>query len=216
MFNKTLNRVRIQEAIMAGRQTAGMTGRRFTLILAVAIFGLASGASLLVNSAWAKPHAVQSSPIAIASIVPSPDYQKKLADDYGERELRELSDALTRAVQLELAKQSRSDVSLKLIIHDARPNRPTFNQLGISPYRDFSRSFGIGGADVEALIYDEKGQLVQHFRNEWYEHNIEFEFRGTDPWYDARRSFYFFADALRRELQKDSAGRPSKLIPISE
>lgn len=202
---------------MADRRTRRSSSGKFAFIVIAGFFGLGTGLTGMgASGAWAKSQNAKSETVAIQSIVPSPDYQKKLADDYGERELPTLSEALSRAVRLELAKQSRSDLSLKLIIHDARPNRPTFNQLTALPYRDYGRSFGIGGADVEALIYDKDGRLVQHFRSEWYEHTIEFEFRGTDSWYDARRSFYFFADALRRELQKDNAGRPSKLIPISE
>lgn len=147
----------------------------------------------------------------VISVSPSDEYLVKLREDYGERELKILAEDLTREVDRQLQKAGLTQYQIALIVHDAVPNRPTFQQLSDRVGLSFNLSIGIGRADVEAKILSAEGEFLRSFRYDWEEESLFFTPRGGDTWYDARRAFYFFALALRKDLEKS----PPVVVPVS-
>lgn len=138
----------------------------------------------------------------VISVSPSDEFLTELREEYGEREMKILARDLTREVDRQLRKAGLTGYQVALVIHDARPNRPTFEQLSDNVGLSFSLSFGLGGADVEAKILSPQGELLRSFRYDWDEYDLGFSNAAADTWFDARRAFYFFAQNLRKDLQR--------------
>jgi hypothetical protein len=83
-------------------------------------------------------------------------------------------------------------------IEDARPNRPTFEQMS----RDTGlslQSFGIGGAEMSGELLSAGGQSLGQMSYAWYENDIrDAQFGGT--WSDAYRAFDKFARQAADDL----------------
>lgn len=177
--------------------------------------GVALALTCVPAIAWSEEAARGSATKAasqVISVSPSDEYLTKLREDYGEREMKILAADLTREVNRQLRKAGLTQYQVALVIHDAVPNRPTFEQLRENIGLDYGRSFGIGSADVEAKILSPQGEMLRSFRYDWSEFNIEFTAEGADTWYDARRAFYFFAVNLRKDLQKSPPiAEPAKI-----
>lgn len=154
---------------------------------------LATFASLaLAGSA----HAVE--PLATTSVEVklSPELQKKAADDYGVRDVQRLADDLKKNVERELDRTGvLAGGRVELTLVDARPNRPTFKQLGDRPGLSFE-SFGTGGATIEGQAISVDGQVTP-VRYRWYESDIR-QARGASTWSDAERAIDRFAFQLGR------------------
>src|SRR5690242_18706293 len=82
--------------------------------------------------------------VPAVSVTIGPKLQDK-ADELGQRELDHLALDLQRSVESRLAGQAGR---YELTLIDARPNRPTFEQLGDKPGLSME-SFGVGGATIE-------------------------------------------------------------------
>src|SRR3990167_1677220 len=76
----------------------------------------------------------------------SAEFQAKLEDDIGVREASVLSDALTRKITTIFAERGIAAEKVVVTIEDARPNRPTMEQVSNKPGLDSMRSISIGGA----------------------------------------------------------------------
>src|SRR5262245_4778984 len=83
----------------------------------------------------------------------SPDFQAKLEDDYGVREAQVLIDVLTSKVEDTFARQKVNAERVVVTIEDAKPNRPTLEQLSDTPGLDPIRSISVGGAHVTGTAY---------------------------------------------------------------
>ena len=115
-----------------------------------------------------------------------PNLQKN-AHDYGSRELTDISNDLKEAVQSAVAhSRAAPPVRVDLVIEDAVPNRPTFDQLGRTVGLSF-RSVGLGGARVSGMATYADGSQ-RPIREQFYETDLTQE-RGATTWYDADRAF---------------------------
>lgn len=130
-------------------------------------------------------------------IVIGKDLQKK-ATTYGPRELTYLADDLQKSVQNASARrgQSLDGAHLNLVIADAKPNRPTFKQLGDTSGLSM-RSIGIGGAAIEGSVTYADGRTVP-VKYSWYNPDIR-DARGSTTWAGASRAFDLFALKVARD-----------------
>lgn len=122
---------------------------------------------------------------------------------YGDRDLNRLAERLETKMNKRLAKRGvtvdeNAATTLRLVITDAKPNRPTFKQLSKEPGLS-SRSYGIGGASIEGQILSARGETLGDMSYAWYENDIDYAaFGGT--WSDAHRAFDKFAKKAAKSL----------------
>ena len=141
-------------------------------------------------------------PLASATTVNvsySEDFAEKLTDDYGEREGTKLSEKVTKDLIREFEKQGLSVARVDVMIIDAKPNRPTFKQLGDRPGLDASRSISIGGMSLEGTAYDAEGNALGTKQYDWFETDIR-DAVGAGTWTDARRASDRFARRFATDL----------------
>lgn len=115
---------------------------------------------------------------------------------YGERDLTRLAQRLEKKVAQRLSKQGvaideNAGTTLRLVITDARPNRPTFEQLSHQPSLSY-RSFSNGGAAFEGQLISRSGEPLGDVSYAWYERNIE-SAAYSSTWTDANRAIDRFA-----------------------
>ncbi len=129
----------------------------------------------------------------------STEFQEKLADDFGVREGKILTDTLTSKVEKTFAERGVNAERVVLTIEDAKPNRPTMGQVSNKPGLDPIRSISVGGAHVTGIAYDASGKEIGKFDYDWYESDITNVIAAT-TWSDARTSFDRFARRFADEL----------------
>ena len=141
--------------------------------------------------------AVTMSPVAF-----SPEFETELNDELGVREGDVLREDVERAVAASLARRGVSvgdgGGSIEVVIVDAAPNRPTWQQLNDEPNLDYIRSFSIGGAELRGVIRGANGEVLTEVEHRRYNHSID-ELGGMPPaytWYEARRSIRRFAEKI--------------------
>ncbi len=141
---------------------------------------LAAAALLAAGSA----HADQ--PAGDITVAVGPKLQAK-ANDLGARELEYLATDLRNNVRhaLDHAHGPRP-LKVDLVIEDAVPNRPTFNQLGRTPGLSL-RSIGLGGARISGTVTYADG-VDRPLREQFFETDL-IDVRGGDTWFDASRAF---------------------------
>jgi hypothetical protein len=145
-------------------------------------------------------------PVTLAPAAYSHQFQEKLSDDYGEREGAYLRDMIDRSLRRELARVGGgtgpgAPVTIETTIVDARPNRPTFQQLGDRPGLDFGRSIGVGGAELTAVLRGSDGAPLGRVQHRFFETNIE-NVIALSTWGDARRSIDRFARKVAAEYAR--------------
>jgi hypothetical protein len=147
---------------------------------AAAILALSGGA------AFAAP--------AMVSVSVGPELSKKAHKSYGVKEVDRLAEELRSDVERELARTGAyQDSRIELVLTDAKPNRPTFDQMGRRP--DLSmESFGIGGARIEGRAVAADG-TVTPLAYRWYETDIR-QAPYKWVWSDAEWAFDRFARQL--------------------
>jgi hypothetical protein len=133
---------------------------------------------------------------ATVSVTIGPELQEKAVETYGERDVTRLADDLRAEVEGALERSGAyPDARVELVLVDAKPNRPTFKQLGDTPGLSMT-SFGIGGATIEGRIVGADGsQTPLAYR--WYESDIT-QTIGDWTWSDATWTFDRFARRLAR------------------
>jgi len=129
----------------------------------------------------------------------STEFQKKLQDDFGVREAGTLTDSLTRKVTTVFTERGIAADKVVVTIEDAKPNRPTFQQVSEKPGLDPMRSISIGGARVSGIAYNAAGQEIGRLDYDWYETSLENVVAST-TWTDARTSFDRFARRFADKL----------------
>ncbi len=129
----------------------------------------------------------------------SAEFQEKLEDDIGVREASVLSDALTRKITSVFAERGIAAEKVVVTIEDARPNRPTMEQVSNKPGLDSMRSISIGGAKLSGIAYDAAGNEIGRFDYRWYETDLGNVIAAT-TWTDARSTFDKFARRFADKL----------------
>lgn len=129
----------------------------------------------------------------------SPEFQKKLDDDIGAREAATLTEAVTRKVTDVFTARGIQADRVEVTIEDARPNRPTFEQVSNKPGLDSMRSISIGGAKVSGVAYDASGREIGRLNYNWYENDLS-NVLGNATWTDARTTFARFANRFADKL----------------
>ncbi len=121
------------------------------------------------------------------------------ADEIGDRDLDRLTAELRRTVEKRLPAGADGGV-LTLVIDDARPNRPTPQQMmttqGLS-----MESFGNGGARISGDYVDPAGQRTP-ITYSWYGDDIRWA-RYSSTWHDAEDAFDRLADRLAKDQFSD-------------
>jgi len=129
----------------------------------------------------------------------SPEFQKKLDDDFGAREARVLTESLTQKVNSIFTSRGINAERVVVTIEDAKPNRPTMEQVSNKPGLDSMRSISIGGARVKGVAYDASGQEIGTLDYDWYETDLRNTLAST-TWTDARTAFDRFSRKFADKL----------------
>ncbi len=129
----------------------------------------------------------------------SPEFQTKLEEDYGVREAAILTEALTSKVEAAFARQGVKADRVVVTIEDAKPNRPTWEQVADKPGLDPMRSVSIGGARVSGIAYDASGAQIGTLDYDWYETDLS-NVIAAATWSDARWTFDRFARRFADKL----------------
>ncbi|MGE0046721.1 MAG: hypothetical protein AB7J28_06000 [Hyphomonadaceae bacterium] len=153
----------------------------------------------MTAQAWADP-------VSLAPVRFSEDLQETLAEDYGAREGAYLEERIGRALTRALARaggevSQGASVSIETTIVDARPNRPTFQQLVDEPSLDFGRSISTGGAELVAVIRGPDGQPLGEVRHRYFTSTLQ-EVHPAGTWNDADRSINRFARRVAEEYAR--------------
>lgn len=130
----------------------------------------------------------------------SEDFSEKLTEDYGEREGEKLIEEITEDLTRQFEKKGLDVARVDVTIIDAKPNRPTFKQLGDTPGLDGFRSISLGGMSLEGTAYDADGAVLGSKSYRWFENDIR-DAIVAGTWTDARRA----SDRFARRFAKDLA-----------
>jgi hypothetical protein len=168
--------------------------RKFVLAGALSLAALSSGA--LVDTATA-----QTAPAVTVGVG---QMLAKNTEDFGAREVdglrKDLGDEITHAL-----KHNPAIARVDLVIEDAKPNRPTFDQLSRTIGLSMT-SIGVGGARISGTVTMADGS-VRPIRYQWYETDLHND-RGASTWFDADKSFGYLADELRNGKAPDKYTGP--------
>ncbi len=147
--------------------------------------------------------AAQTSPPKVKDVAISQDFQKKLEKDYGVREAARLKEDVQRVMNRSLSKAGQTKVAwVNVTISDARPNRPTFEQLSRNTSLSYLGSLSTGGAKIEATLYDASGAALGTVTHKWYSSDLQ-SVTVLDTWGDANRAFDSVAYKIRKEAERD-------------
>lgn len=141
-------------------------------------------------------------PVAAATEVAvsySDDFAEELTDNYGEREGERLRQDITQDLDQAFEKAGVSPARVEVVIMDAKPNRPTFEQLTDQPGLDPIRSISIGGMELTGTAYDTEGNVLATQDYEWFQSNIR-DVIGISTWGDANRASRRFARRMADQL----------------
>lgn len=140
--------------------------------------------------------------VTVAPVSFSPEFETELNDELGVREGDVLREDVEGAIEAALARRGVSVGSgggtIEVVIVDADPNRPTWQQLTDEPSLDSIRSFSVGGAELRGVIRGANGEVLTEVEHRRYNHTIA-ELNGMPPaytWYEARRSIRRFAEKV--------------------
>lgn len=154
--------------------------------------------NLLIAGAAAFALAAPASAVTV-EVSQSEAFMEKLADDYGEREAAVLTEALQRKIEMAFERDGVNAERVSVVIEDAKPNRPTFQQLSDRLGLDPIRSISIGGAKVHGTAYDASGAVIGELEYDWYETDIT-QAVGVTTWHDAKWAFDRFARKFARSI----------------
>jgi len=175
------------------------------LLKATAALGLAVA---LIAPAAASANTSGSTPVTVSL---GPDLQKKTAS-YGAREIETIRKDLAQQVSRALARSASSVAKVDVVLEDAVPNRPTFDQLGRTTGLSMW-SVGVGGARMSGVVHTADGRELP-FRYGWYETDIRNEI-GATTWSDAYRAFGMLARKVAKGDLPESYGPGGMTSPDS-
>lgn len=117
-----------------------------------------------------------------------------MADEYGQRDVDRLVQRLDDLAEAALVHSGRyPGARMELVLEDAAPNRPTFEQMASTPGLSME-SLSLGGARISGQIIAADG-TVTAVAYRWYETNI-FASTAAGTWSDAERAMRRFARRL--------------------
>lgn len=96
--------------------------------------------------------------------------------------------------------KAQTGARLEVTLVDATPNRPTIQAMTGRLALDF-RSFGIGGATVDARLVSADGRELGRMHYRWTNPQLISSTSGSTVWYDASRAFDRFARHLAKALK---------------
>ncbi|WP_304176950.1 hypothetical protein [Phenylobacterium aquaticum] len=145
-------------------------------------------AAASASTALAAPAAIQ--------VRISPALQVEATKTYGPREVQWLADDLKRLVGQRLDATGVLDgAQVELTLVDAKPNRPTMQQMRDKPGLSYL-SHGVGGARIEGKATSVDG-TVTPISYQWYETDIRNSWYQS-TWGDAETAFQRLASRLAR------------------
>lgn len=146
--------------------------------------------ALVLSLLLAAAPATASAQATEVTVTIGPELQAR-ARDLGQRDLDRLARELEVDVERAVARSGRGTGGrLELVLTDARPSRPTFEQMARRPGLSME-SVSNGGAAVEGVEIRPDGS-ERRVRFSWYETDIRWaKARGT--WTDVHHAFQMFA-----------------------
>ena len=126
---------------------------------------------------------------------------------YGDRAIEDLLEEMHEEITGDFAKRGlvlseSAPTLLRITIVKAKPNRPTFNQLGEDPSLSF-KSYGIGGAEVSAEFITAGGDVVGTAEYDYYSSfGDRPHLSASGVWTDADRAMSRFSKKLSKKLAK--------------
>jgi len=126
---------------------------------------------------------------------------------YGDRDIEYLVEKMTKELECDFEKYdvAVSDTSttvLRVTIEDAKPNRPTINQLKHEANLSF-RSFSLGGAGITAELRSGTGELIGQAEYDYFSLFNDDPNQGVAVWYDARQAFSKFSKKMVKTIAKN-------------
>lgn len=156
--------------------------RRLTLASAVAAVALGAAGAALAD--------------APVKVTLGPELAAKTSS-YGPRDLQFITQWLDETVTRALNRRGAAPLArADLVIEDAVPNRPTFQQLGRYTTLSPGISIGLGGARIGGTVTTADGRTIPvkfAFFEQWMMNEI-----GATTWRDAQRAFDLFSDKLAK------------------
>ncbi|MEM9738677.1 MAG: hypothetical protein AAF829_02330 [Pseudomonadota bacterium] len=128
---------------------------------------------------------------ATINVTFSEDFAEKLEEDYGVREGAKLTEDIIDDLERELEGKEDQVERIDVTILDAKPNRPTFEQISGTPGLDPLRSVSIGGMSLAGKVVHIDGD-VSEVEYKWFENDIR-DSVGAATWWDANRASRRFA-----------------------
>ena len=129
----------------------------------------------------------------------SEGFSEELAEEYGQKEGVYLSERLIQNVQTRLEPEDLAKIdSIKILILDAKPNRPTFQQLSHTSGLSY-QSFSLGGMalEVEVILIGQDAPVNLEYH--WYGNDIRWA-QSASTWSDARKAARRFVKKLQKAL----------------
>lgn len=145
--------------------------------------------------------AASAAPVRLAPVAVSAELQTALDEDLGAREGDVLRESVAHMVAAALTRHGATladgaPLVVEVIIVDADPNRPTFEQLGARPGLDMLRSISVGGAELRGTLRAADGHVVSEISHRRYNNSIVDLTGGESTWTDARRAIRQFAEKI--------------------
>ena len=129
----------------------------------------------------------------------SPDFATELTETYGEREGAKLEDYIRNDIEREFSKAGLDLARIDITILEAKPNRPTMQQVRDTPGLDMFRSVSIGGMKLQGTAYDASGNALGDLEYGWFETSLD-NVGASTTWTDASRASDRFARKFVDEL----------------
>lgn len=129
----------------------------------------------------------------------SEDFAEKLEDDYGVREGETLSKEIVEDIEQQFDRHGLDPARVAVVIEDAKPNRPTMEQLSRRPGLDPFRSISLGGMDLTGTVFDAEGNVLAEVQYDWFERDLR-DVQTASTWWDARRASDRFSRRLAEAL----------------
>ena len=169
---------------------------------------LAFAAASVLSIAFAASAAA--GPVVVRPLAIDPELQTKFEDDYGTREIAELSDAVSRALASELRQAGGTiadsgPITIETTLIDVKPSKPTMEQLADKPGLDYFGSVSLGGAELRARFLAADGSVLREINYDWYETDL-LTSTSLGTWSDARRAVRRFADKVGQAYRANNAG----------
>jgi len=141
-------------------------------------------------------------PVAAATEVNvsfSEDFTEDLADDYGTREGEKLTKDVIEDLEAAFKKSGVAPARVDVTIENAKPNRPTMEQVRQKPGLDMFRSKSLGGMDLTGIAYDADGNVIGELSYDWYEFDLR-NVVASGTWTDANRASRRFAKKMAKQV----------------